>query len=151
MNLQKSTEWGPIAWNAFHTNALNYPHEPENKDVRNAVNYYQKVFPQYVKCNTCKQDYMKMIRETPIRPYSKDDLFNWTVDIHNTVNHKINKPEMSYRKAYQIWNNNYYQKPNVIDRFNNYFNNQHNRSYNINPGFSNRFLNGHSPNFRNWP
>lgn len=126
-----STEWGPVAWSEFHTFALNYPVNPSEIDINRAINYYQRVFPNYVECRTCRTDYINMIRTLIIRPYHKDDLFNWTVDIHNLVNSKIGKPNITYRRAYQIWTNDYYHSPNIIDKFNSYFDGRKKLKYGV--------------------
>ena len=113
-----SKQWGPTAWAEFHTYALNYPIYPSEYDTNNAIHFYQRAFLRYVLCETCKSDYLAIIRTNLIRARSRDELFNWTVDIHNSVNAKIGKPIMPYRKAYQIWN---YGETHIIDKFNDSF------------------------------
>lgn len=117
--------WGPKAWYKFHMEAMNYSNHPTKYDIQKIIYFYQKIFPEYITCQSCRQDYFRMIRICPIRPYTKNNLFNWTVDIHNIVNVKLGKLEMSYSQAFQIWNRLY--QSNIPHR--NYSFPRHNYSF----------------------
>lgn len=104
MNRSRSNpSWHHDAWNRFHDYAVKYPRVPDARDKRSASRYYHRQFPQYVKCPKCRNDYMNMIREQPVRTNSRRELFDWTVDIHNNVNRKLHKPHVGYDRAAQIW------------------------------------------------
>ena len=49
---------------------------------------------------SCQSDFLKILESNPIR---YDDYFRWTVEVHNAVNRKLSKPEMSVEDAAAIW------------------------------------------------
>lgn len=97
--------WGPRAWYQFHKEAINYPTNPSARDIRKAIYFYYKKFLIYVKCRNCRNDYNQLMHDYPIRLNSRLELFSWSVDIHNVINAKLNKPQITHDKAYQIWSN----------------------------------------------
>jgi hypothetical protein len=49
---------------------------------------------------TCRKDFQAIIEANPPR---YDDFFAWSVEAHNAVNQKLNKPIMSLEDAAKIW------------------------------------------------
>lgn len=99
-----NAKWAKDAWYNFHKTAADYPDYPSNYDVKQVTGYYYNTFLKKINCDDCKEDYLKIINENPIRPLSRVDLFIWTVDIHNLVNKKIGKLPTSYEEALKAWN-----------------------------------------------
>lgn len=97
--------WGPYAWYKFHSKAIRYPHNPCKCEIRRIINYYQRRFLKYIDCESCVEDYLKILRIKPIRPDTRWDLFIWTVDVHNIVNTKLGKKMFGYDEAYHYWTN----------------------------------------------
>lgn len=50
-----------------------------------------------IPCLSCRQHFEQVLVENPI-PES-DDFFKWSVDVHNIVNKRLGKPEVSYEDA----------------------------------------------------
>ena len=96
--------WGRPAWNDFHNYAVEYPANPSLAHQNDARDFFQRRFLRKVECEKCLRDYQIMIARSPPRTTSREDLFDWTVEIHNTVNRKLGKPEMTTREAYRQWN-----------------------------------------------
>jgi hypothetical protein len=111
MSLRKqyidSRKWGPYAWYKFHMKAVKYSTNPNINDMERIEKFYYSDFLEYIKCESCINDYLAIIHCYPIRLDTKYNLFNWTVDIHNIVNKKLGKRLISYYEAYQIWNPTY--------------------------------------------
>lgn len=109
-------EWGPYAWYKFHKKAIKYPSNPCNCNIKNAIYFYQQKFLDYIDCKSCRKDYLALIQNYPIKTGSKLELFNWTVAIHNIINVKLGKKQISYDKAYKIWSNKSFCKckPNKV-------------------------------------
>lgn len=93
--------WGPPAWKFIHLLTLNYPNKPSFEDKYNYKEFIlslQKVLP----CETCSQHFQKHIQNNNFDDIlkSRETLFEWFVDVHNSVNKQNKKKEWSYSKAY---------------------------------------------------
>src|SRR5207249_3859959 len=54
----------------------------------------------------CKSHYMDMIKnELPVDDHlvNRDSLSRWTVDVHNAVNKRLGKKELSYSEAQKLY------------------------------------------------
>ena len=58
-----------------------------------------QLFPALIPCPTCSEDFRKIIEEYPLT----GDYFTWSVDVHNLVNKKLGKPQVSYEDARRQW------------------------------------------------
>jgi hypothetical protein len=98
------TEWQPITWILFHTFALDY--DEIYKD--HYINFFES-FQTIIPCGTCRNHYKENINNDNmniINNINKDKIFNWTIDLHNTVN-KMNKTKIwSYDEAKVYYSNN---------------------------------------------
>ena len=103
MEYSNPKRWGTRAWNRFHRKALSYPKYPCQCDIDSIYEFYTVKFLEYIDCGNCRNDYIRNINSHPLRYASRSELFAWTVDIHNIVNAKLNKPQLSYEQAYQNW------------------------------------------------
>jgi hypothetical protein len=52
-------------------------------------------------CKYCANHYAEKIKANPIRLGSQTELFQWTVDIHNSVNKDNKKKIYTYEQAFQ--------------------------------------------------
>ena len=105
----KTKEWGHYGWSFIHYTALGYPTYPTNEDKRNYKLFYYNL-QNTLPCAKCARNYKKNISEHPIDPFliSSDELFKWTVDIHNMVNNELNKPSFTYEEARNHYNSEKY-------------------------------------------
>ncbi len=103
MTTKRSRDWGQNAWYKFHKKALMYPENPCKCDMQKIYEYYTRIFLDYVGCSSCRNDYLKMVTNIPIRANSRIELFQWSVDIHNMVNAKLDKPQYDYESAFAYW------------------------------------------------
>ena len=88
--------WGPHYWFFLHTISICYPQYP------NAVTkkkYYELIqnFHLFIPIEKIANEFSKLIDAYPIAPYldSKDSFIKWTHFIHNKINEKLEKPEIS--------------------------------------------------------
>lgn len=94
------TAWGPFFWHTMHIVALGYPSTPTYTDKKAAKEFYESL--QFlIPCPICREHYSKYMKEQAISPFldRRQDLFRWTVDIHNKVNQSLNKPRVSEQEA----------------------------------------------------
>lgn len=93
--------WGPPAWKFIHLLTLNYPNKPTFQDKYNYKQFIlslQKVLP----CETCSKHFQENIQNSNFEDIlkSRESLFEWFVDVHNSVNKQNKKNEWSYDKVY---------------------------------------------------
>lgn len=98
------TVWGPSGWAFIHYVALGYPNNPTMKDINDYKNYYYNL-AYVIPCESCRKHYKETIMNNPPKTQNKDELFKWTVDIHNIVNERLSKPKLTYTDALHIWKN----------------------------------------------
>tara|TARA_Y100000590_G_scaffold456915_1_gene608427 strand:- start:232 stop:636 length:405 start_codon:yes stop_codon:yes gene_type:complete len=94
--------WGPSGWNFIHYTALGYPDNPTEEDKKNYKIFYQSL-QHTLPCVKCSLNYKENLKELPIDKFlgSKEDLFKWTVDIHNMVNNELGKTNLNYEQAFK--------------------------------------------------
>lgn len=90
--------WGRQMWHSMHMVALSFPDNPTQEQQEKFRNFYESI-ANVLPCPTCAANYGKKLKEYPIQLDSRDSLFRWTVDIHNMVNKKNGKRELSYDEA----------------------------------------------------
>lgn len=98
--------WGPHLWAYLHYSAMNYPNNPSQKQ-KEAMKDWLCCLSATIPCKNCSNHYSKYIEQHRSRLdeicSSKDKLFNFLVDIHNKVNKRNGKREVSYTEARQIY------------------------------------------------
>lgn len=85
--------WGPFFWHTIHIVAMGYPEKPTYAQKKAAKEFYESL--QYLlPCSVCRQHYAQHLAVAPITPHldRRQDLFKWTVDLHNAVNQSLGKP-----------------------------------------------------------
>lgn len=84
----------PNPWIALH-----------NGSIRNADDLaeWEKTIPQY-ECG-CRAFYAKYKADNPPDFTSPEAFFAWGVALHNAVNRKLGKPELTITEALSIWRN----------------------------------------------
>lgn len=58
-----------------------------------------------ISCGSCKAHLEELLKALPTDYSSKEGFFKWTVEIHNMVNKKLEKPIVSVEEALLIWEN----------------------------------------------
>ena len=98
------TVWGPFFWHTMHIVALGYPKEPSYAHKKAAKEFFESL--QFlIPCPICREHYSQFLQEQAITPSldRREDLFRWTVDIHNKVNATLKKPRVSEQEAIQYY------------------------------------------------
>lgn len=96
--------WGPSMWFMFHLIAAMYPDNPTTADKANHAAFYRSL-QHVLPCIGCRMGYATIITSEPTKMTarvfaSRQSLFKWTVDVHNRVNAKLNKPIHNDWKAW---------------------------------------------------
>lgn len=60
-------------------------------------------FTQKIPCGECKKHWLDMIKEYPPDFSNQKAYFEWSVKVHNIVNKRLGKKEISVEEALSIW------------------------------------------------
>ena len=96
------TEWQQVTWKFFHIISLNY-----NDQYKNEYNIFFDTFKIIIPCKICRNHYISNISNNSMNitnNVNSDRIFQWTIDIHNSVNNMNKKKTWSYNDS-----NKYYQ------------------------------------------
>jgi Erv1 / Alr family len=95
MHLPPSS-WGPFFWHTMHIVALGYPVKATYGHKKAAKDFFESL-TFLIPCPICRDHYAEFLQKMPISPFldRRDDLFKWTVELHNNVNETLGKPKYS--------------------------------------------------------
>ena len=104
-NGRPKQHWGNALWAFIHTiTVINYPNKDSNKI------HHQRIIPNLqgilnvIPCDACKKMYQKHLDFILYLDLHEPlVLFRWSIDLHNAVNNKLTKSEMSYEEAKKVW------------------------------------------------
>lgn len=102
MRFRTKEHWGPYLWGFIHSiTIIDFENnEMYNNNVKNILKELKECLP----CPKCKDTYKKYLDRLDAIDLTKSMvLFYWSVDLHNEVNKKLNKPEWSYEMALMRW------------------------------------------------
>lgn len=105
--------WGPHYWFFLHTIAMCYPHRPNSITKKKYYDFVQNI-PMFIPIDTMATYFSQLLDQYPVSPYldSRDAFIRWMHFIHNKINQRLEKPNVSLSKFYE----NYYEqyKPNDL-------------------------------------
>lgn len=94
---------GPGTWAVLHALACVCEESRTNKCYR----FYAKVLYRILHafpCSTCRKHAVEYLDQNPAPLTKKDGSpFEWSVNFHNTVNKRLNKPLMILEDAKKLW------------------------------------------------
>jgi hypothetical protein len=93
--------WGPHYWFFLHTLAMTYPHHPNTVTKKKYYEFIQNL-PLFLPVQEISSEFSKLIDKYPITPYldNRDSFIRWTHFIHNKINQKLEKPQISLNEFY---------------------------------------------------
>ena len=87
--------WGPIFWTTMHIVTLGYSHTPTEQEKTAAKNFFESL-AHVIPCPICKAHYSEVLAESPPAVNSRNDLVDWLFNLHNKVNVKLGKSEITF-------------------------------------------------------
>ena len=103
--------WGPHYWFFLHTVSESYPIHPTSVTKKK---YYDLIlnFPLFIPNQEIGNKFSQMLDKYPVSPYldSRDSFVRWVHFIHNRMNTKIGKEQMSMEVALENYRNLYKPK-----------------------------------------
>jgi hypothetical protein len=93
--------WGPHYWFFIHTVAMTYPIRPNAVTKKKYYEFIQNL-PLFIPVESLSGEFSKLIDKYPVAPYldNRESLIRWTHFIHNKINQKLEKPQISLSEFY---------------------------------------------------
>jgi hypothetical protein len=93
--------WGPHYWFFIHTVAMTYPIRPNAVTKKKYYEFIQNL-PLFIPVEIISGEFSKLIDKYPVTPYldNRESLIRWTHFIHNKINEKLEKPQVSLSEFY---------------------------------------------------
>lgn len=93
----KPVKFGPYFWGVLHL-ACAGGIDPQ------ALQALVALFPAVLPCPACGVHFAEVLNARPL-PETTDPevLFKWSVDVHNIVNERLEKPLITYEQARDLW------------------------------------------------
>lgn len=112
--------WGHHAWIFLHSITLNYPTNPTINDIKKHYNFFNNLM-YILPCDKCKYHYKQNLMKYPLTNKilsSRENLINWLINIHNSVNYMNNKKQFTYDEMINKYNDIYNNIDNKFIHFN---------------------------------
>jgi hypothetical protein len=103
--------WGPHYWFFLHTLAMTYPHHPNTVTKKKYYEFIQNL-PLFLPVEEISGEFSKLLDKYPIAPYldNRESLVRWFHFIHNKINQKLEKPEITLNEFYVKYYDEYKSK-----------------------------------------
>jgi len=100
--------WGPHYWFFLHTLAMTYPYHPNAVTKKKYYEFVQNL-PLFIPVEQISKELEKLIDLYPITPYldNRDSFTRWMHFIHNKINEKLEKPQISLNDFFVQYYNQY--------------------------------------------
>lgn len=88
--------WGPPMWRTMHIVAMSYPDDPDDETRKGFSDFYRSLMTT-IPCPACRREYREIMIAHPVEEALScgDDLFKWTVLVHNNVSERLGKLPMT--------------------------------------------------------
>lgn len=105
--------WGPHYWFFLHTVAITYPHHPNTVTKKKYYEFIQNL-PLFIPVEEISSEFIHLLDKYPITPYldNRDSFVRWMHFIHNKINEKLEKPQISLNDFFVAYYDSY--KPSNI-------------------------------------
>ena len=105
--------WGPHYWFTLHSIASTFPEHP-NETVKKKYYDFIHNLPLFIPNREIGNLILKLLDKYPVGPYLQNrlSLMKWFHFIHNKINAKLDKPEISFHDSLESYYNHY--KPKEI-------------------------------------
>ena len=93
--------WGPHYWFFLHTIAMSYPIHPNAVTKKKYYDFVQNI-PLFIPVESMSGEFSKLLDQYPVQPYldNKESFIRWMWFIHNKINLKLEKPQISLNDFY---------------------------------------------------
>ena len=111
--------WGPHYWFFLHTLAMTYPHRPNAVTKKKYYEFIQNL-PLFLPVEQISGEFSKIIEKYPIMPYldNRDSFVRWMHFIHNKINEKLEKPQISLNDFFVKYYDEYKTQDEKLSQYN---------------------------------
>lgn len=97
--------WGPMFWSTLHIISLAYPDDPTYSEKRAAKELFNALV-QLLPCPVCRSHYKEITQAMPVETWldNRKSLVEWVWSVHNQVNVKLGKKEITMPEFYKHYN-----------------------------------------------
>ena len=88
-----------LLWKELHTRAL----QNKGEDDTPYLTEFSKKIPKYTRGCSCQEFWRIYIRTHPPKFGPNEEYFAWTVECHNAVNKKLNKPTYTIEETKKFY------------------------------------------------
>lgn len=99
--------FGPYFWATLHFICLGVSDNLTDEQKNGYIQFFNNLH-YVIPCRSCGdhlRENLQKIKPIDYALVSSDELFKWSVDLHNVVNDMLGKPRMNYEDAYKFWRN----------------------------------------------
>ena len=111
--------WGPHYWFFLHTLAMTYPQRPNSVTKKKYYEFIQNL-PLFLPVEQISGEFSKIIEKYPIMPYldNRDSFVRWMHFIHNKINEKLEKPQISLNAFFVKYYDEYKTQDEKLSQYN---------------------------------
>jgi hypothetical protein len=97
--------WGPMFWSTLHIMSLAYPDDPTYSEKRAAKELFNALV-YLLPCPVCRSHYKEILQVMPVETWldNRKSLVEWVWMMHNAVNTKLGKSEITMSEFYKRYN-----------------------------------------------
>lgn len=96
--------WGPYVWASIHLVCLGAPETLDAAQQQAYRSFFQQL-PYVIPCASCARHLQENLAKVPLEDAlaGRDDLFAWSVRLHNLVNTQLKKQTLEVAAARKHW------------------------------------------------
>ena len=100
--------WGPHFWFFIHSIAMTYPKTPNDVTKKKYYEFIQNLH-LFLPVEKISSDFKNLLSDYPITPYldNRESFVRWVWFIHNKINQKLEKPQITLEQFYKQYNDVY--------------------------------------------
>lgn len=93
--------WGPHFWFFLHSISMSYPNRPNAVTKKKYYDFILNI-PLFIPVEHISTVMSKLLDEYPVLPYldNRESLVRWMWFIHNKINQKLEKPQITLNDFY---------------------------------------------------
>jgi FAD-linked sulfhydryl oxidase len=100
--------WGPHFWFFIHSVAMTYPKTPNDVTKKKYYEFIQNLH-LFLPEEKISSSFKNLLADYPITPYldNRESFVRWVWFIHNKINEKLEKPQITLEQFYKEYNDVY--------------------------------------------
>lgn len=108
MTHQDPKIWGPHFWFFIHSIAMTYPKTPNDVIKKKYYELIQNLH-LFLPVEKISSEFKNLLSDYPITPYldNRESFVRWVWFIHNKINQKLEKPQITLDQFYKQYNDVY--------------------------------------------